>query len=551
MRQYADHWNVLLLLTRVLVAGVLFHHAGIAVVRDECGNPVAVSMGSSGRWVMPLTVGAEVTGATLLGLGLLTPFGAASVLAITIGTYVTMRGRTGPWLGVPRWEWMLGGLAAASLALAVAGPGEWSVDYRNDWIHDLDGATGLGIAILVGLAVEGLWLGAGWYPSRRSYADGQPAGCWSWLGIAGPPTLLVALTVVIALIAIDTTPSLDGDLVVSGSGSGLLEGGTDKVSPLDDLADAADSGDASGGTDKVSPLPEDATAEQYLEYRLRDLPPIATYVVMATLRAGMPPEGLAFGFSFSSDDNILDWVYSILFEIPGRQDPMVDQIRVILVLMLFNIAALQEMFGTTVFECGATEQMRTTACSDMVLPMPEGEVVMVNMQLDAPPTGLAGGTNDQFVYAFVAETDGDPANDWQFNPPFDGDFFIGSDTWFELHIDGSTGAARVVKTDAGTLTPQPTATRAVVLGDSVTFFIPVSELGGDAHGFSWRTSSFVHDGTFQIGVSGGDVIGADASEPLRTVPSDAPVFEVTLETIATGNEIADQLLSGELALGEE
>jgi hypothetical protein len=52
----------------------------------------------------------------------------------------------------------------------------------------------------------------------------------------------------------------------------------------------------------------------------------------------------------------------------------------------------------------------------------------------------------------------------------------------------------------------------VIAGDLVVFFIPASEVEVEMPSF--RMTSFGHDGTYAPEVSGGDVSGADPTEPL-------------------------------------
>jgi hypothetical protein len=55
------------------------------------------------------------------------------------------------------------------------------------------------------------------------------------------------------------------------------------------------------------------------------------------------------------------------------------------------------------------------------------------------------------------------------------------------------------------------AVRAVIMGEVVLFIVPASSAPVDS---PFRVSSFIHDGSYSQGVSGGDVPGADPTEPL-------------------------------------
>lgn len=178
--EFSGPESLLLLGLRLIIAGALIDHAYRSVRVDECGEPVIREMGDNGRWARPLTLFTEGGAAVLLGLGLFTPVGAALLLAIAIGTNVTMHGRTGPWLGFPRWECLIAILALGGLALAHAGPGEYALDYQFDAVDDLYRGTGLLIAILLGVVAEAMFLGLGWYPSAARttpHSAGWPSLC--------------------------------------------------------------------------------------------------------------------------------------------------------------------------------------------------------------------------------------------------------------------------------------------------------------------------------------------------------------------------------------
>ena len=67
--------------------------------------------------------------------------------------------------------------------------------------------------------------------------------------------------------------------------------------------------------------------------------------------------------------------------------------------------------------------------------------------------------------------------------------------------------------DAGAIA-SPSAVRIVVLGDTISFYIPRSEV--PAATAAYRVSAFGHDGAYTQSSRGGDVSGADPT--LRLTP---------------------------------
>ena len=99
-------------------------------------------------WVASIT---EVVGGALLVVGLLTPFGGAAIIGVMLVAIVTNHRGNGFFIFRPGegWEYVMT-LAIAGLAIAVLGPGEWSLDEAFDIREDLFGATGLAIAAIAG-----------------------------------------------------------------------------------------------------------------------------------------------------------------------------------------------------------------------------------------------------------------------------------------------------------------------------------------------------------------------------------------------------------------
>jgi hypothetical protein len=82
--------------------------------------------------------------------------------------------------------------------------------------------------------------------------------------------------------------------------------------------------------------------------------------------------------------------------------------------------------------------------------------------------------------------------------------------------------------------PQDVASnaRVVIDGNVIVFFIPVDEFGVPRP--DYRLTAFGHDGTYAPEASGGDVTGADPTEPLLELPEEAIVIE-EVEDVSTGD----------------
>jgi putative oxidoreductase len=95
---------------------------------------------------------AETVGGSLLALGLLTPVGAALVIAVMVAATVTVHLPKGIWNHNGGYEYNLVMIAVA-FALAGVGPGEWSLDnaFGIDWA-----STGWALAALAAGLIGGL-----------------------------------------------------------------------------------------------------------------------------------------------------------------------------------------------------------------------------------------------------------------------------------------------------------------------------------------------------------------------------------------------------------
>jgi putative oxidoreductase len=103
-----------------------------------------------GRLNAYLAATSEVGAGLLLAVGLLSSFAAAGIIGVMTVAWWTTHRSNGFMILKEGWEYVFV-LAAMSLVAAMLGPGSWSVDHAMGIAVDLDGMTGLWIALLVGV----------------------------------------------------------------------------------------------------------------------------------------------------------------------------------------------------------------------------------------------------------------------------------------------------------------------------------------------------------------------------------------------------------------
>jgi hypothetical protein len=186
-----------------------------------------------------------------------------------------------------------------------------------------------------------------------------------------------------------------------------------------------------------------------------------------------------------------------------------------------SLAGADARFNNSVLECGTTRDDGTiTVCPTGVLDVLEGDVFVVTSSLAGPLPSAGNDDGHHFIYSVVFDSDGDPTNDWQFNVPFDWDYFRDTDRWYQLMWNPSTSAwsLTVTQVDGTQATaPSASAVRAALNGDTITWFIPATELPAAQPGY--RVTAFGHDGAYSASDRGGDVSGADPTEPLTLLPA--------------------------------
>ena len=109
------------------------------------------SMGMRPGWLHArLAAFTEVGSGLLLALGLFTQIGSAALIGIMVVAFWTVHARKGFLITKEGWEYV-GLIAAMAWVAAIVGPGEYSIDHGLGIAGDLDGWTGLWIALIVGV----------------------------------------------------------------------------------------------------------------------------------------------------------------------------------------------------------------------------------------------------------------------------------------------------------------------------------------------------------------------------------------------------------------
>lgn len=168
-----DAINLGLLVLRCGIGAVMLAH-GINHIFG--GGKIA----GTGRWFASLGMKpgllhawfasiAEVGGGALLVLGLVTPLGASAVVGTMLVAWITNHRGNGFFIFRPGegWEYVMT-LTLVGFALAIIGPGEWSLDHALDISDDLGGTTGLLIVLIAGLGGAAGLLTTFWRPPAKA-----------------------------------------------------------------------------------------------------------------------------------------------------------------------------------------------------------------------------------------------------------------------------------------------------------------------------------------------------------------------------------------------
>jgi putative oxidoreductase len=115
-------------------------------------------------WLASIT---EIVGGALLIVGLLTPLAAASAIGITVVAFLINHRKNGFFIFRPGegYEYVMT-LGLVGVAVALLGPGGWSVDSLLGIDDDLDAGVGLAIALVGGVGGGVLTVVTSWRPDR-------------------------------------------------------------------------------------------------------------------------------------------------------------------------------------------------------------------------------------------------------------------------------------------------------------------------------------------------------------------------------------------------
>lgn len=204
-----------------------------------------------------------------------------------------------------------------------------------------------------------------------------------------------------------------------------------------------------------------------------------------------------------------DWIYSISTQIVLQQLAQVDITGYLAVWLRLNEWAAGNWFNNSYFPCNQEIPGGLVVCPESAGDMPEGRLLMLVMQL-AEAVPLAD-SERFYTYAAVMDADGNPANNFQYNAPYDWDYWQNTDQWYILDWVPPEQSWSVSVLGEN-WEPLESNARVVIFEDVVVFFIPAGEFTTENPAF--RMSAFGHDGSYQPDVSSGDVTGANPSEAL-------------------------------------
>jgi putative oxidoreductase len=123
-------------------------------------------------WTASLT---EIGAGALLVLGLLTPVAAAGVIGVMLVAWITNHLKNGFFIFRPGegYEYVMT-LTVVGIALAILGPGNWSLDHAAGIQPHLVGWNGLAIGLGAGAGGALVLLAGFWRPQRKP-APAEPA----------------------------------------------------------------------------------------------------------------------------------------------------------------------------------------------------------------------------------------------------------------------------------------------------------------------------------------------------------------------------------------
>ena len=164
-----DEANLALLILRVAVGLTMAAHGynkykggldGVASWFDGMGM-------RPGRLHARMAAGGEVLSGLFLAVGLLTSFAALGFVGLMTVAAYTVHIENGFFILDEGWEYVFV-LAVVAVAIAMLGPGEWSLDEALGIADDLDGYVGLAISAGGGLAAAAVLLAVYYRPPERT-----------------------------------------------------------------------------------------------------------------------------------------------------------------------------------------------------------------------------------------------------------------------------------------------------------------------------------------------------------------------------------------------
>lgn len=168
-----DEVNVALLMLRVVLGLTLAAH-GYNKFRGGLDGTARWFEGMGmrpGKLHATLAAGGEVASGLFLAAGLLTSFAALGFVGLMTVAAYTVHVDKGFFILDEGWEYVFV-LAVTAVAIAMLGPGEWSVDHALGIADDLDGWVGLAISAGGGLASAALLLAVFYRPPKPNPSDG-------------------------------------------------------------------------------------------------------------------------------------------------------------------------------------------------------------------------------------------------------------------------------------------------------------------------------------------------------------------------------------------
>jgi putative oxidoreductase len=169
----ADEFNFALLLLRVSFGLMMVAHGYNHFFRGGripgTGRWFASIGMKPGRAHAILASSTEVGAGLLFAAGLLTPFAAAGFVGLMAVAIVTVHRFNGFFVLKEGWEYT-GLIAITAAAVALLGPGEWSLDDAFGIADDLSGWTGFWIAVGLGLGAAAVLLAVFYRPPKKEPA---------------------------------------------------------------------------------------------------------------------------------------------------------------------------------------------------------------------------------------------------------------------------------------------------------------------------------------------------------------------------------------------